>query len=342
MALVFMLIGCNSNDKSLDNAAVVSTDISVNEGNTPPDTNDATAREMPSPVNEGDTSPDINDATATETTSPVNEENTTNDATATGTPSSVNEGNTTNDATAIETTENREERLSKPVIVETKPSNWYIRLIAEDPAKAMRSAGSQLGELEESSAVEKHTLKALTPFGASYIDVVFVDPDGVASGDYKVNFHRYEEGVEDRWRFTVRTDDAVADILLTWRGLYVLTPYVDEQNRQRYKEYRSVSNPLIKNMKLLDVSNGNEIAAIVDGKVQTYSFNMNGENERTFQWIVQIEEVTLPVQQSKMSTLQAKALQIDAKTRSVQAKVKKIEIFDLSKPPMIKENSFGK
>ena len=169
----------------------------------------------------------------------------------------------------------------------------------------------------------------------------FRDPAGVEAGDYKVNFHMHEEGSEDRWQFTVRTDDVNADILLTWRGLYVLTPYIDDQDRQRYKEYRSLTNPLIKNMKLIDVSNGTEIAAAVDGKVQTYSFNMDGQSEKTFEWVVQADEVTIPVQISKLSTLQAKAIQKDAIVNKVSSMSKKAESFDLTKPPMIKEDVLG-
>lgn len=244
---------------------------------------------------------------------------------------------------ATETVEdNGQDRFLKETVVETKPSNWYIRLVVEDPSRAMKTGAAQLGELEEDDAVKKHTLEALSPFGGSYLDIVFRDPLGVNTGNYKVNFHVHNEGSENTWQFTVRTDDVNADIVLSWRGLYVLTAYIDEENRQRYKEYRSMSNPLIKNMKLLDVSSGNEIAALVDGKVQIYSFNMNGKNERIFQWIVQTDEVALPVQQSKLSTLQAKGLQIDAKTNSVQTELKKAETFDLSKPPMIQEDIHGK
>lgn len=238
--------------------------------------------------------------------------------------------------------DNEQDRLLKEAVVETKPSNWYIRLVAEDPARVMKTGAAQLGELEEDDAVEKHTLKALSPFGGSYLDIVFRDPSGIDTGVYTVNFHLYNEGSEENWQFTVRTDDVNADIVLTWRGLYVLTPYIDEQNRQRYKEYRSLSNPLIKNMKLLDVSNGNEIAAMIDGKIQTYSFNMNGQDERTFQWVVQTDEITLPVQKSKMSTLKAKSLRMDAKMNSAKIEVKKAEAFDITKPPMIKEDSFEK
>ncbi len=236
-----------------------------------------------------------------------------------------------------ESTENQELRLSKPAKVETKPSNWYIRLVAEDPSKAMISVGAQLGELEEGDTVEKHTLKALSPFGGSYLDVVFVDPDGVAPGAYKVNFHTYTEGMEDHWRFSVRTDDTAADIQLTWQGLYVLTPYTDKQNRQRYEEYRSLTNPLIKNMKLIDSSNGKEIAATIKGKAQTYSFNMEGLTERTFEWVVQTEEVNIPAQTRKSSRIRTKVDPKEAVLQKTEIMKKKAEMFDLDKPPMIKE-----
>ena len=87
----------------------------------------------------------------------------------TGTP--VNESNTSTDNE--DQTEETVERLSKPLIVETKPSNWYIRLVAEDPARTLKSSSSQLGELEESDAVQAHALKALTSFSGSYLDIVF-------------------------------------------------------------------------------------------------------------------------------------------------------------------------
>ncbi len=66
-----------------------------------------------------------------------------------------------------------QERISKTTTVEPKPSNWYIRLVAEDSARGLKSVTSQLGELEEDDAVVKHTLKALTPFESSYLDIVF-------------------------------------------------------------------------------------------------------------------------------------------------------------------------
>jgi hypothetical protein len=227
-------------------------------------------------------------------------------------------------------------QLDKPVVEEVKPSHWYIRLVAEDMNRRLKSASAQLGELEESDTIGKHTLKSLSPFGGTYVDVVFKDPAGVDAGEYKTNFHVYNESSEERWQFTVKTDDVNADLSLTWRGLYVLDPYVDEQNRQRYKEYRSISNPLIKQMKLVDSSNGNEIAAAVNGKVQTYSFNMDGQTERTFEWVLETEEVNISVPSSRVSALQRKIVKPKV---SMQ---KKSELFDLTQPPMIREDMRGK
>ncbi len=218
----------------------------------------------------------------------------------------------------------------KSVTREIKPTNWYIRLVAEDSLRALRTSSSQLGEMEEHSAVQKHTLKALKPFEGHYIDIVFRDPPGVTQGDYKVNFHHYDKTLEGRWIFMVRTNDASADITLSWRGIYLLTPYEDEQSRKRYKEHKSSTNPLIKNMKLIDSSNGKEIPAAVDGKVQSYRFNMDGQTERTFEWVVQVDEVDIDVSNKEMKF---------KKVRMVGAKESREVSFDLSKPPLFEENA---
>ena len=189
-----------------------------------------------------------------------------------------------------------EENFTKPLSQEeSMPVNWYIRLVAEDASRALKTNSAQLGVLEESDAVVKHTLLSHGRFSRPYLDVVFIDPDGVAAGTYKTNYHMYQKDLEERWRFTVQTDDKTSDILLTWNGLYALTPYTDDKNREQYKEYRSLSNPLIKHMKLVDAETGKEIAASNDGKVQTYVFNMNGQSERVFEWVVQADEVIMPV-----------------------------------------------
>ncbi len=220
---------------------------------------------------------------------------------------------------------------------ELKPTNWYIRLVAEDLNRSLKTNSAQLGILEESDAAVKHTLISHGRFTGPYLDVVFIDPDSVAEGVYKTNYHTYQEGAEERWRFTVQTDDNTAEILLTWRGLYLLTPYIDDKNREQYKEYRSLTNLLIDHMKLVDVDTGREIIARIDGKMQTYVLNMNGQNERVFEWVVQNEVAALPTQNNKLVTRQAKSIQKNVSIAEKKPIVKRSKSFDLSKPPLLME-----
>jgi len=170
---------------------------------------------------------------------------------------------------------------------ETIPSNWYIRIVAEDQNRSLKTNLSQLGELEEINAIQDHTLLSGGRWSNPYLDVIFVDPDGMPAGDYKTNYHVYGEGIDDSWRFTVETDDINAEIQLSWNGLYVLTPSVDAQNRIQYTEYRSKTNPLIGKMKLIDSTTGTEIPAVINNETQVYVFNMNGQVSRNFEWVVQ-------------------------------------------------------
>lgn len=177
---------------------------------------------------------------------------------------------------------------------EAVAENWYIRIVAEDPARGFKELSAQLGELEGEDVAEKHSLKAMSPFGKGYLDVVFKDPQGIEKGEYKSNFHSITED-EDRWSFTVKTDDSDARIILSWRGIYVLDPYTDESQRARYHEKRSLSNPLGSGMKLIDSDTGEEVAAYADGKAQVYIFSMNGSGERHFEWVLDRSQVVVPV-----------------------------------------------
>jgi len=218
--------------------------------------------------------------------------------------------------------------------VEIKPNNWYIRIVAEDISLGLKSESAQLGALEESDAVTKHTLASYKSFDA-YLDVLFVDPDGLKEGQYKTNYHTFKNDAEDTWMFTVMSRDTNATISLSWRGLYVLTPYIDA-NRKLYKEYRSTSNPFSKQMKLVDTVTNQEIPAIRDGEVQTYLFNMDGSTERTFKWIVLTEEVNIENAVSKSAAYKQLTKKI-VPVKQKAFKEKRIESFDLNRPPMTEE-----
>jgi len=197
----------------------------------------------------------------------------------------VTSGNTT-DEIVKDDTDNENIVPNKRSIIEEKAISWYIRLQAEDTSKHIISSNAQLGVLDEEEATVKHTLSTLPPMGSDYIDIVFKDPAGVDAGEYKTNFQQFVENSEYRWQFTVRTDNTNANIALTWRGLYVLSPYIDDQDRQRYEERRSMTNRLIRNMQLVDIDTGNAMNVLSGDNAKVYYFNMNGKTEKTFEWVV--------------------------------------------------------
>ena len=206
------------------------------------------------------------------------------------------------------------------------PSNWYIRLVAEDVTRGLRSANTQLGEIDADDAVAEHTLKAIRAFDRNYLDVVFQNPDDVGAGDYKSSFHRYDDEAVQRWRFTVRSSDVNADITLHWRGPYVLSAYTDDQLRTRYYEHTDDNLSLAQRMKLIDLKTGQEMAVITNDSRVSYPFNMEGAYERQFEWVV----ATMPVvNQSGLQDVVTSASVVQQ--RSYPHNIK--PHFDLSKPP---------
>ena len=212
------------------------------------------------------------------------------------------DGNDTNTSTGVDPQE--------AYLNEDDPSNWYIRLVAEDVTRGLKCANTQLGEVDADDAVAEHTLKAIKPFGHNYLDIVFHNPDDVEPGEYKSSFHRSDNETIQRWRFTVRSSDANADIELSCSGLYVLTAYRDDQARVRYSEHTDDNLSLMQRMKLIDIKTGAEKAVMAGDSPLHYQFNMEGAEERQFEWVVglipvvtsnglQDESASVPVMQQR-------------------------------------------
>jgi len=223
---------------------------------------------------------------------------------------------------------------------DTKATEWYIRIIAEDTTNNMKTAATQLGQLNSASAPIEHSLKAIAPFTSPYLDVVFLNPPNIDAGEYKSNFHISSTDA-DSWEFTVKASDSHADMILSWRGLYVLSSYLDNEGRTRYKEYRSLRNPLLAYMTLLDVDKNIEMNVLENNAVNAYVFNMDGATERTFRWILQDSALPLVAKQSKIEVkqnevfkqLKINALRKDAKSKPSLLKEKRLHSFDMMTPP---------
>jgi len=257
------------------------------------------------------------------------------------------DGNETDDNNVDENgNETEPDIINKRESIETIAKEWYVRIVVEDTTNDMKTASAQLGQLETTDVVTKHTLKAIAPFRPTFLDVVFVNPVGVDTGSFKTNFHASGTD-EDTWEFTIKSHDSNATMILGWRGLYVLTPYIDSENRERYYEYRSMTNLLLPYMTLLDVATNTEIDILANNTVNEYVFNMDGATERIFRWKVNdtspvvlpqfrtFSKVVSPVQtqEDTLKSLQIKALRKDAKAKPDALERKRLESFDMMTPP---------
>ncbi len=231
-------------------------------------------------------------------------------------------------SSSLSSSSSSSDQARKAVSVELEAEQWYVRLVAEAPARNMKTQSAQLGQLDAANAVENQSLKAMQPFSRGYLDIVFVNPDGLADGEYKSNFHVHRDGEADSWHFTVKTDDNRSDVIVTWRGLYVLDSYVDDQGRTRYHEYRSVTNPLLKKMQVVDESSGQILPVSSNGQTPAFIINMGGENTRTFRW-------ELLTQNSNATAPSAAPVRVQKNARAFirsASQPKPVE-FDLSRPP---------
>jgi len=78
----------------------------------------------------------------------------------------------------------------------------------------------------------------------------------------------------------VNSRNVDADITLSWNGI----TYVTKTLKDGFNEEVKTDSPELTQMRLVDVESGDVMFATDDGMKIT--FNMNGSNERTFQWIL--------------------------------------------------------
>ncbi len=225
------------------------------------------------------------------------------------------------------------ENTYKTFVPEARAKSWYVRLVAEAPERKLITYSTQLGMIDEANAAQEYSLSHYAPF-APYVDIKFVDPVELDSGDYKSYFKDYSE--EASWTFTVRSDDPNANIVLSWRGIYVAVPYDTDAGERRYKEYISRRNPILKYMQIVDESTGESTPVIIDHELQSIAFNMNGNTERTFRWELlpnEVEQVSTIAVKNKSVNRQRSAVRALRSVRKVQKT--KAAKFDMFLPPDI-------
>ncbi len=187
----------------------------------------------------------------------------------TSTQSSTNDGSSTSTETSISDGNSIDQPMK---------SEWYARIIVEIPSENMKDQGNVLGQLKDSTNdYDSHDLFEMYPFGTRYLTIVFPHQEWEdSSGNYTSDFHAMDTDINDEWTFLVKTSAINSNVTLRWEGLYVLA--TDETKEELVKD------EFLEKMWVEDTLTGKQIPVIVNGELQNYTFNMNGQNTREFRW----------------------------------------------------------
>ncbi len=141
-----------------------------------------------------------------------------------------------------------------------RPGGWSINLTAS--SGDMRANGSFGHLLGAESGYDLHDLPQLSPFGTTFLSLVFPQPEWQErAGDYATDYHPLRRTPRrDRWQFEVRTSAIGEVITLSWE---------------------SPRGPLKRSI-LVDLQTGHRQRI---GPGETYSYTADAES-RAFAWIV--------------------------------------------------------
>lgn len=108
--------------------------------------------------------------------------------------------------------------LSSATASAATPNGWFIRLIADAPTDKLQDQANVLGLLSDSvNTYDSHDLEELTPFGTSYLTLVFPHQNWLKPGDYNSDFQALDNQAH-QWNFEVRTDNINRNVTLRWQG----------------------------------------------------------------------------------------------------------------------------
>ncbi|NOR56212.1 MAG: hypothetical protein GQ531_08380 [Sulfurovum sp.] len=216
--------------------------------------------------------------------------------------------------------------------VAKKTSEWAIELVVEDMTEGLKNSGSRLGEMSVASdEKDKYDLKALAgSFSGKHLTVIF-PIDGSGNG-YNTDIHKWNEKASDSWDFIVKTNNPDSTMTISWKGIYALIPFKDEQNRPVYKQELRDNDALLNRMQLVDIDTNAVISVYADNQLQSYTFNMDGKTERTFRWELLEETVASNIQNK------ANAREMRVNTKLIREYSFGVDKVDPTKPPSIGYN----
>ena len=192
------------------------------------------------------------------------------------------------------------EAVTEAVNTKVAPQ-WSVQIVAEDSESNLLFDNDRLGQLEiASNEVDAYDLKSVSrPFTKNSEGELlpFLSVNFLQEGkSYATDFHSTELKY-DEWVFTVKSNPE-RTVTLRWNA-YAVTSNTDASGRVRFNQKLHIDESLMGRMQLVDAeTNTTLVSAYADGKLESYTFNMNGQTTRTFRWELDTEKVTEKVQET--------------------------------------------
>jgi len=180
-------------------------------------------------------------------------------------------------------------------------AQWSVQIVAEDSESNLLFDNDRLGQLEiANNEVDVYDLKSVSrPFTKNsegellpFLSVIFLQE----GKNYATDFHNTELKY-DEWVFTVNSNPE-RTVTLRWNA-YTVDTKTDASGRVSFDQTPQTDEELMGRMQLVDAETDEIlVSAYADGKLQSYTFNMNGKTTRTFRWELDTEKVPEKVQET--------------------------------------------
>jgi hypothetical protein len=211
----------------------------------------------------------------------------------------------------------------------THIDEWSVRIAAKR-ADGVVFSDIRLGIVESRTDGRRRTLEAFVNPGAR-LDIHFQSDDRNVSA----LFFGAEED-KHIWPFVVRSNDNNAVVTLYWSFNGLKSRY-DAEGRKRYEPFAIAFHPVMLRMRLKDVDRNVFVPATINGNVATYTFSMDGETTRHFQW--HLEDSPVTGLETKYPTMRA-PLQTNP-LRTHRKVSENNDLFDPNEPPFLRDGFAG-
>ncbi len=166
---------------------------------------------------------------------------------------------------------------------------WYIRLVTT--SDDLKDNHTVFGYLKGASdQKDKYDSEALSVGGSHYLYTTIDHPEFARTSEYRSDYRasRKVGKKSDTWIIVVHSGDAYADVTLSWDGI----TRVKKNRKGDFVEKHKRGKKILGKMRLLDKENNIKINVKAEN---SYTFNMNGNNEHTLTWILMKDGEDEPV-----------------------------------------------